>query len=75
MAKISRPRPDTVVGVMDLTRVRKASTSAPLERVAGRHGLAVPVNQKVVDTVHALARRELGPSRDLLDRLHEETRA
>jgi hypothetical protein len=33
MAKINRPRPDTVVGLMDLTRVRKASTSAPLERV------------------------------------------
>ena len=44
-------------------------------RYAGRHGLAAPVNQKVVDTVHALARRELSPSRELLDRLHEETRA
>jgi hypothetical protein len=32
MAKISRPRPDTVVGVMDFTRARKASTSLPLER-------------------------------------------
>ena len=31
MAKISRPRPETA-GVMDFTRVRKASTSAPLER-------------------------------------------
>jgi 2-dehydropantoate 2-reductase len=43
-------------------------------RYAARHGLAVPVNQRVVDTVHALARRELTPSRELLDRLHEETR-
>ena len=32
MAKISRPRPETVVGVIDFTRARKASTSAPLER-------------------------------------------
>jgi hypothetical protein len=35
----------------------------------------VPVNQRVVDTVNALARRELTPSRELLDRVHEETRA
>jgi hypothetical protein len=32
MAKISRPRPEAVVGVIDFTRARKASTSAPLDR-------------------------------------------
>ena len=41
---------------------------------AARHGLAAPVNQKVVDTVHALARRELSPSRELLDRIFTELR-
>jgi 2-dehydropantoate 2-reductase len=42
---------------------------------AARHGLAVPVNARVVELVHALARRELQPSRELLDRLYSETRA
>jgi 2-dehydropantoate 2-reductase len=39
------------------------------------HGLAVPVNAAVVDTVHALARGELRPSRELLDRVYDETRS
>jgi 2-dehydropantoate 2-reductase len=42
---------------------------------AGRHGLAVPVNARIVDQVWALARGEAAPSRALLDRLFAETRA
>jgi 2-dehydropantoate 2-reductase len=38
------------------------------------HGVAVPVNQRVVDTVHAIARRELTSSRDLLDKIYDESR-
>ncbi len=41
---------------------------------AARHGLAVPVNAAVVDIVHRLARGELRPSRELLDRAFEESR-
>jgi 2-dehydropantoate 2-reductase len=44
-------------------------------RHAAPHGLPVPVNQRVVDLVHGLARGEARPSRELLDRLYEETRA
>jgi 2-dehydropantoate 2-reductase len=38
------------------------------------HGLAVPVNADLQETVHALARRELTPSVDTLRRLYERTR-
>jgi len=41
---------------------------------AARHGLAVPVNARVVELVHAIARGEERSSRELLDRLYEETR-
>ncbi|HKE19346.1 MAG TPA: 2-dehydropantoate 2-reductase [Kofleriaceae bacterium] len=39
-----------------------------------RHGLTVPVNAAVVETVRALARGDERPSRALLDRLYESTR-
>ena len=42
---------------------------------AARHGLSVPVNAAVVNTVHALARGEKKPSRELLDELYEQIRA
>ncbi len=38
------------------------------------HGLAVPVNAVLQETVHALARRELTPSVDTLRHLYERTR-
>ena len=41
---------------------------------AARHGLKVPVNEKIVEMVHAIARREERSSRALLDRLIGETR-
>ncbi|HUS65961.1 MAG TPA: ketopantoate reductase C-terminal domain-containing protein, partial [Kofleriaceae bacterium] len=41
---------------------------------AARHGLKVPVNEKIVEMVHAIARREERSSRALLDRLVEGTR-
>jgi 2-dehydropantoate 2-reductase len=41
---------------------------------AAKHGLAVPVNARVVETVHAIARGEETSSRALLDRLFDETR-
>jgi 2-dehydropantoate 2-reductase len=41
---------------------------------AARHRLTVPVNTAVVDTVHALARGDQKPSRDLLDALYEQIR-
>lgn len=41
---------------------------------ARRHGIAVPVNQRVVDLVWKLARGEEVSSRALLDRLYGETR-
>jgi 2-dehydropantoate 2-reductase len=41
---------------------------------AARHGLEVPVNQRVVETVWAIARGRETSSRALLDRLFEETR-
>lgn len=42
---------------------------------AARHGQAAPVNAAVVDAVHALARGEERPSRELLDRVVAATRA
>jgi len=41
---------------------------------AARHRIDVPVNARVVETVHALARGEMTPSRELLDRVVAETR-
>jgi 2-dehydropantoate 2-reductase len=41
---------------------------------AARHGIAVPVNAMVVETVHRLAAGELRPSRELLDAVVERTR-
>ncbi len=41
---------------------------------AALHGLAAPVNQRVVALVHAIARGEERSSRALLDRLFDETR-
>jgi 2-dehydropantoate 2-reductase len=38
-------------------------------------GIAAPVNAAVVETIRAIARGELRPSRDNLDRLYEATRA
>jgi 2-dehydropantoate 2-reductase len=34
-----------------------------------RHGIATPVNQRIVDTVWAIARREVSSSRETLDRV------
>lgn len=42
---------------------------------ASRHGLETPVNQRVVELVHAIAHGEERSSRALLDRLYEETRS
>jgi len=41
---------------------------------AARHGLAAPINARVVDTVWAIARGEQTSSRALLDRIYDETR-
>jgi 2-dehydropantoate 2-reductase len=41
---------------------------------ARRHGLAAPVNARVVELVHAISRGEERASRPLLDRLYQETR-
>jgi 2-dehydropantoate 2-reductase len=41
---------------------------------AAAAGIPVPVNARVVDTVHAIARGELRSSRALLDELYESTR-
>jgi 2-dehydropantoate 2-reductase len=41
---------------------------------AAKHRIEVPVNARVVDTVHAIARGEEKPSRELLDRVVSETR-
>jgi 2-dehydropantoate 2-reductase len=38
------------------------------------HGIAVPVNARVVEMVHAIAAGRLRSSRDLLDELYERTR-
>jgi 2-dehydropantoate 2-reductase len=38
------------------------------------HGVATPVNARVVDTVWSIARGEVTSSRALLDRLFDETR-
>jgi 2-dehydropantoate 2-reductase len=38
------------------------------------HGVPAPVNQRVVDTVHAIARGELASSRALLDKIYDESR-
>ena len=38
------------------------------------HGGAAPVNQRIVATVHAIARREVASSRALLDQIYDETR-
>jgi 2-dehydropantoate 2-reductase len=43
-------------------------------RHADQHGLAVPVNQRVVELVRAIARGEERTSRAQLDRLYQETR-
>ncbi|MCG8420555.1 MAG: 2-dehydropantoate 2-reductase [Proteobacteria bacterium] len=40
---------------------------------AGRHDVAVPVNQLVVDTVHAIARGERASSMKLIYELYEQT--
>ncbi len=37
------------------------------------HGLEVPVNTAIVDTVHAIARGEIAPSRDLLEQIYRST--
>jgi 2-dehydropantoate 2-reductase len=42
---------------------------------AAPFGIEVPVNAAVVETVHALARGEMKPSRELLDRVVDQTRA
>lgn len=42
---------------------------------AGKHGIEVPVNQMIVDTVWAIARGEEPSSRLRLDRIFESTRA
>ncbi len=39
------------------------------------HGLSVPVNTRIVEIVHAIARGESKPSRALLDDLYQQTRA
>lgn len=41
---------------------------------ARRHGLAAPVNEKLLELIHAVARRELKPGPAALERLFEETR-
>jgi len=41
---------------------------------ARRHGIAVPVNEAIVETIHAIARREARPGRETLERLFEATR-
>jgi 2-dehydropantoate 2-reductase len=38
------------------------------------HGVPVPVNALVVDTVHAIASGRAQSSRDLLDEIYERTR-
>ncbi|ACY18810.1 2-dehydropantoate 2-reductase [Haliangium ochraceum DSM 14365] len=38
------------------------------------YDLAVPVNARLVDTVHAIARKERKPSRGLLDEIYRDTR-
>jgi 2-dehydropantoate 2-reductase len=42
---------------------------------ATRHGLDVPVNRRAVELVHAIAAGRERSSRELLERLYEETRA
>jgi len=39
------------------------------------HGMHTPVNEVIVDTVHAIARGERAPSRGLLYEIYEMTRA
>jgi len=41
---------------------------------AEQHSIDVPVNSRIVELVHAIARREQASSRELLDRLYEQTR-
>ncbi len=41
---------------------------------ADKHGIAAPLNARLVDLIHSLARREREPSRALLDQLFETTR-
>ena len=38
------------------------------------HGLAVPVNERLLEAVHAMARRELAPGVETLRRIYEQTR-
>ena len=38
------------------------------------HGVPTPVNSRVVDLVHAIARGEERSSRALIDKLYDETR-
>jgi 2-dehydropantoate 2-reductase len=42
---------------------------------ADRHGIDVPLNRRCVELVHALAAGRERSSRDLIDRLYDETRA
>lgn len=42
---------------------------------ARRHGIDTPINQAIVDAVHAIAAGREKPSRALLDLLHDQTRA
>ena len=44
-------------------------------RHARAHGLAVPVNERLQQAVHALARRELTPGLETLRQLHEQLQA
>ncbi|WNG20704.1 ketopantoate reductase family protein [Cystobacter fuscus] len=43
-------------------------------RHARAHGLAVPVNEQLLEAVHAMARRQLTPGVETLRRIHERTR-
>ncbi len=43
-------------------------------RHARTHGIPVPVNQRIHDTVHALASGKRAPGRDLLDQIYGDTR-
>ncbi|QRN96248.1 2-dehydropantoate 2-reductase [Archangium violaceum] len=38
------------------------------------HGIPVPVNERLLEAVHAMARRELAPGVETLRRIHEQTR-
>jgi 2-dehydropantoate 2-reductase len=38
------------------------------------HGLPVPVNERLLEAVHAMSRRELSPGVETLQRIYERTR-